>query len=70
MDKIGKEKKWFSIEREFGENFEKTQTEQGELWKTRERTMENLRDDHQLEEHQDKNRIWKHLEVRLFNFLT
>ena len=34
------------------------------------RKTENLRDHHQLEEHQDKNWIWKHLEVRLFNFLT
>ena len=30
--------------------------------------MKNLRD-HQFEKHQDKNPIWKHLEVRLFNFL-
>ena len=32
--------------------------------------MKKLRDHHQLEKYQDKNPIWKHFEVRLFNFLT
>ena len=33
MDKIGKEKKWFSIEREFGENLEKNKESYGKLEK-------------------------------------